>query len=271
MTVSGRPALGSTIHEPEYRLHDYIEGCADLVKECFSSVTLSATPATNSDLLAFIRSKGIEVVAGAMARTTTYRRAIEGALAGGPPVVFSCDFDRLLHWASAYPEELAETVRKVMGYDFTLIGRTERAFGTHPATQRKTEVIGNLVCSRLLGFERTIDVISATWAARPRVLERILAESSDDDYGLYTEWPMLGLTFADGRTVIEVEGLEWETPDRFAEEIERIGHEQWLARFETTEEWALRAGLAHRAIEVVLDRAAREGRLAFLRENPPSR
>ena len=257
MPEHDRPVLASTFHEPEFRLGEAIEACSDLLVRTFSSVVVSVTPKTHPDLVTLIRSRGLRVVAGEMARTPTYRRALEAGLAVAPAVVFSCDFDRVLHWASVYPEELAETARAVMAFDFTLVARTERAFATHPSTQRETESIGNLVCSRLLGFDGVRDVISATWAARPPVLERILEDGADDDYGLYTEWPMIGYREASEPGVIEVEGLEWETPDRFGREIAEIGYERWLAEFESPGEWRLRTALARRAIEVALDGAAR--------------
>jgi len=42
---------------------------------------------------------------------------------------------------------------------------------------------------------------------------------------------------------MEIDGLEWETPDRYKEEIKAKGHEKWLHEFQTPQEWERRIEL----------------------------
>ncbi len=43
-----------------------------------------------------------------------------------------CDFDRLLTWIKEYPAELNSFIQNIVDVDYLIIGRTEKAFQTHP-------------------------------------------------------------------------------------------------------------------------------------------
>src|SRR5688572_32721375 len=60
------------------------------------------------------------------------RDALECALRLDAQVILFCDFDRVLHWAECYPVELAGVAVDLAAHDFTVLGRTTRAFESHP-------------------------------------------------------------------------------------------------------------------------------------------
>lgn len=247
-----RLALASTFHDPGSRLASLVERSARTLQGLFSEICVCVTPETHSGSVEMVKAGGFRVEKGSTERITTYKRAIEGALTSGPDCLFCCDFDRVLHWVSRYPEELAKTCGEVVKHDFTIIGRTDRAFATHPETQKETESIINAVCSYALGSDSRMDVISATWAGLPRIVRYILDNSSGDDFGLYAEWPILGFQKASNPAYLEAEGLEWETPDRYEEEITAMGYDGWIEAFQSPEEWRHRVAIARRAVEAFL-------------------
>jgi len=49
--------------------------------------------------------------------------------------------------------------------------------------------------------------------------------------------------------LIESEGLEWETPDRYREEIRDQGFEEWKRKYQTASEWRKRNKMLRDFIE----------------------
>ncbi len=151
----------------------------------------------------------------------------------------------------SYPDELKQITETPHENDFTLIGRTKRAFDTHPETQRLTEGIGNLVSSKALGFKNTLDVLGITWIMTPQLATMILKQKHVNEFGFYTQWPMKLWSSAKTPHYIEREGLEWETPDRYQEEIKQQGLENWRQEFQTINEWKRRTTMLNDFIEVI--------------------
>jgi len=130
-----------------------------------------------------------------------------------------------------------------------LIGRTRRAFETHPETQTITEGIGNTLASNVLGFQETRDVLGTTWILTPALAKKVTKRKSMNQYGFYAEWPITLWRSARNPLYLECEGLEWETPDRYTEEIKAQGYEEWKKSFQTTFEWRKRTEMLRGFIE----------------------
>jgi hypothetical protein len=154
-------------------------------------------------------------------------------LAAGHEDLFVCDFDRWLHWAGAFPDEL-EDLRRRMGEEFgeawyVCLGRTARAHATHPQTQVLAETATNRALSAVLG--RTVDATAgASWIRREAarlIVEQAVERSKATDL----EWPGLVLRVDPDRVQgVFVEGLEFETPDAYPAEIAAAGsREAWIA------------------------------------------
>ncbi|MFN8537455.1 MAG: hypothetical protein U0232_08275 [Thermomicrobiales bacterium] len=146
-------ALAATLHDP---------GCADLaatvgaaedLARLYAGMVIFATEETPG------RALGPLVAAGARVTThpSEYREigwrrlgaVREAAMLA--PAVHLCDFDRLLHWWRCRRDELVATVARIPSCDLLLLGRTERAWATHPAHQLDTEQLANRLVSRLFG------------------------------------------------------------------------------------------------------------------------
>ena len=86
----------------------------------------------------------------------------------------------------SYPEELKQIAETTPENDLVLIGRTKRAFETHPETQKLTEGIGNMVSSKILGFNNTHDILGTTWIMTPQLAKMILEQACERVRLLYT-------------------------------------------------------------------------------------
>jgi len=154
--------------------------------------------------------------------------------------LFYCDFDRALHWIKSHPQELEALATTNQENDFVLIGRTRRAFETHPETQTITEGIGNTLALKILGFHETRDVLGTTWILTPALVKKVTKRKSMNQYGFYADWPIQLWRNSTNPTYIEVEGLEWETPDRYQQEIAQAGYVSWKESYQNVREWRKR-------------------------------
>jgi len=104
------------------------ERTAALLGDAGVQVLLQRTDDTGVDTLGLARHEAL--------------RAARDAAASS---IHLCDWDRVLHWAEAFPDELRSIVGQIGRNDFLILGRTARAFATHPRVQRDTEGIVNHV------------------------------------------------------------------------------------------------------------------------------
>ena len=93
--------------------------------------------------------------------------------------------------------------------------------------------------------------MSGSFAFDRKLAEQIVKESKRMDYGIYAEFLMVALKHKAQINTIEVEGLEWETPDQFRELIEKEGYAKWLNDFQSLSEWEKRVKLIEDSTEVL--------------------
>jgi hypothetical protein len=252
--------LAATHHDPEGRLYDQAARALPTLTRVFAGLALQVTHASQARSVALLGSAGALVRQAAQAEPTSLaqlgaarRIAIELALTLDTPMVLLCDFDRALHWAERYPDELAHIVARASGQDFVVLGRTERAFVSHPRIQRDTEAIINRVFASLSG--REWDVTAAARAISRRAAQAILDGCPDQSIGVDMTWPLfLGRAGGFAIDYIETEGLEFETADRYADEVAQAGGlAQWIARLDADpRRWVERLEVARVEIAAAL-------------------
>jgi hypothetical protein len=269
LTRAERAALAATLHDPLGGalplLDDAVVGAA---LSSYRRVVVAATGATDSRVIARLTQCGIDVVPGG--QTGEGRRAALAAAPAGE-TVFSCDFDRWLHWARHWPAELATLPERVarLGHGdarpwYVCLGRTARAFRTHPPSQRLPEEATNRALSLAAG--RPLDAVAGAAWLFPEAVRIVLGASREPTAATDLEWPALILR-ADRTRLrgLRCEGLEWETPDFHPAAIAAAGGiAPWTrAVFATPEMWAARLQLAAdstAALRRVLGEAARKQR-----------
>jgi hypothetical protein len=258
------PALVATLHDPRGVSLTLLElETVTTALESYSLVVVAMTIATDARVTTRLQQLGAHVVPGGQAGEG--RRAALMAAGADQPACFSCDFDRWLHWARFWPDELAAlparlarlgSSRRIAPW-YVCLGRTTRAFATHPAAQRLPEAATNRALSVAAG--RSLDAVSGAAWLTPEAVAIILAGSHEPTAATDLEWPALILRHDPGRLRgLRCEGLEWETPDFHAAEIAAAGSlPAWTrATFDTPAIWAARLRLAAAsgaALERVLD------------------
>ncbi|HEX6385219.1 MAG TPA: hypothetical protein VF177_11160 [Anaerolineae bacterium] len=252
-----RVTLAVTYHDPEGRLYETARHTLPVLTEIFDRLVVKASPAANERSLALWQGAGANIeraTASGLPKLGQVRRAtVALALQLDTSFILLCDGDRALHWARYYPQELAAVVAALPDYDFTVLGRSERAFATHPRVQRDTEAIVNLVFAAVSGHEW--DVTAAARGLSHRAAEAIVAGCGDDSIGVDVSWPLY--LQQSGRFSLgyrATEGLEFETADRYIDEMVAAGgRAQWLARLDADpQRWAHRLHLARLEVEAMI-------------------
>jgi len=241
----------STFHDPEFRLKNLIKLALPKLKQLFIKGIICLTPYTSDDVLNFLKREGFIAFKEQDARQIDiYKRALKKTLDNfddsSSQRIFHIDFDRLIHWINSYPDELTYILQNYLDVDYLHIGRTPRAFETHPTTQKKTELIVNEIGSKILGFNDLRDIISVCYIITKGLGQRLLGVNNHTTSGFYGSWPIYLWNWATTKKYVEVEGHEWETPDRFKEDIEKVGgYEKWIKKFQSSEEWNKRVRFLH--------------------------
>jgi hypothetical protein len=251
--VSGPPALLATLHDPQGRLLPALEARGAALAPGagrYAAVYVTATDATHQAVRAALEARGGRVIGGQNDKVGAARRlALQTAFEAGHETFFYCDFDRWLHWAGRFPEELAALPGRLLSRRprpwYVCLGRTRRAFATHPYVQRTTERATNRAASLALG--RRLDATAgACWLTRAGAA-LILPRSTEATNATDLEWPAL-VYRAEGRRLayLATEGLEFETAEFHAREVAAQGGlAAWeRAQYERPEVWRARLGLA---------------------------
>lgn len=216
------------------------------------------TPQTVAEAVTVLAAHGVELHHGARSMPVGHlhlglwrRAALAVALQTHPTaeLFFCSDLDRALHWAEFYPDELHACLARLGEHDCTVLGRTPRAFASHPRVQRDTETLTNHAFTLASGL--AWDMLTATRGLSRRAARLIVEHCDDDTVGSDCSWPLLcrreGLTLG----YHETEGMEFETLDRYPDEIAALGGEQaWLDRFDADpRQWLVRLDLARAGVQ----------------------
>lgn len=253
-------ALAATLHDPRGDLRAFAATALPDLLRLYQGLVVVATEESDPALLEGLAGAGatVEISPGAYSEVGGKRLDAVRRAATLAPAVHLCDFDRLLHWWHVARAELVEVLDQLPRVDLLLLGRTARAWSTHPTSQLETEQAANRAVSILYG--RPVDVCSGSRGLSRRAVAYLERQSRVRTVGSDAEWPLL-LRYAGGfsRAERETEGLEFETGDRFPEQIRRAGgHAAWLAELDRdAERWVERTRIASVIVEAALDTVRR--------------
>jgi len=163
------------------------------------------------------------------------------------------DLDRLLRWVERLPDEWVRTAQAIQHSDCLVIGRTSQAYATHPQALVQTERISNRVISQLLG--QPVDVSAGSKGFSRRVVEFILANSTAGHaLGTDAEWPLLALRAGCAVDYHEVDGLDWESADRYqTQAADAEGQRQAAQQYDADPlNWTRRAEIAFEIVDIGL-------------------
>ena len=169
------------------------------------------------------------------------------------------DLDRLLRWAETRSEEWRATTEKIQDCDFLIIGRTQAAYATHPQALVQTEAISNQIVSHLLG--QAVDVSAGSKGFSRKAAEFILANSQPGHaLGMDGEWPVLAQRGGFRVDYTMVDGLDWESADRYQSQAASLDHQRQAAEAydASPHHWARRVAIAQEIVKCSLEAAQRE-------------
>ena len=235
MEIGSSVTLLATVHQPDERLLGLAQSQLPKLASRYAGLTAFCSGSTHATILDLLQHHGVSVFvddrasAGVDGIGHVRRKALRAGLEAGTTHLQMCDFDRALHWVAHYPRELETVIFDVARYDLLVLGRTERAWATHPPFQADTEPLFNKVFALVTGLPWDVGAGSRGFSRRGA--EKLLELSREPTIGIDAELPLLLL----GQEGFEVgfracEGLEFETADRFGAEIEAAGgYDAWEA------------------------------------------
>lgn len=232
---SPRPTVGLvvTVHQPDERLASMAAAHLPALVARYTSMAAFCSGSTHRTMLEVLRRHGVSVDVDARPSAgidhigEVRRQTLRAGLWANTSHLQTCDFDRALHWVAHYPDELDEIVADIPNHDMIVLGRTERAWATHPPYQADTEPLFNRVFALVSGAPW--DVGAGSRGLSRRAAQTLLALSQEQTIGVDAEWPLLLMAQDNFRVSYRAcEGLEFETADRFGPEIEAAGsYEAW--------------------------------------------
>ena len=253
--------LATTYHDPRGVLYPQLARLLPTLMGHFAAIAVDASPELHPPTLALLREQGIAL--SQQARPLSHdgvphlgkarRDAVRLALQQDTPFVMYCDGDRMLHWLDHYPAELASVLDALTQYDFTILGRTPRAFASHPRVQSETEAIINQLYTALSGHGW--DITAAARGFSRSAAQAIVDGCHDDTLGVDAAWPLFLQTQGNFQLgYIETEGLEFETAAQQPVAVATAGGvEAWRATLDRDPQaWAFRLSVARIEVESML-------------------
>lgn len=185
-------------------------------------------------------------------------KALQVALQFPGTHVQYADLDRLLRWVETKPEEWSNTIKKILAGDCLVIGRTDKAYQTHPQALIRTEAISNLVVSRFL--DKEVDVSAGSKGFSRKAAEYIIANCEPGHaLGTDAEWPLILKQAGLEVSYVIVDGLDWESADRYRDQAADPISQKEAARIYDADpdNWARRVAVAMEIIQMAIQTASR--------------
>ena len=241
-------ALAATLHDPAGRMLPLLKRHAPALGR-YAAVAVAATPQTRPDVVDLLLASGAHVLRGGPEVGKGRRDAVAAASRVADGDVLCVDFDRWLFWAETEPHELVAlparlTARRPRPW-YVAVGRSRRAWESHPAVQRACEGPTHRALSLAAG--RTMDATAGCCWLAPEGLRIVLASSTEASNATDLEWPAILLRLDPRRLgFVRVEGLAFETAAFFPREVAAAGGgAAWIAQsYDRPEVWAARLRLA---------------------------
>ncbi|HEX6303139.1 MAG TPA: hypothetical protein VFZ76_03050 [Anaerolineales bacterium] len=161
------------------------------------------------------------------------------------------------------PEEWRRCLERIPQADCTIVERSEAAWASHPQALRQTERIANFFMSHFLG--QVYDLSAGSKGFSRRAARFILANSSESPgkpgraLGTDAEWPLLLFRGGFRLQSLQVDGLDWESADRYKEQAVSFDDQRLAAQAYDADphNWQDRVRIAQEIIESGLDAAHR--------------
>jgi hypothetical protein len=265
-------ALAATLHDATGALRGMIQRHVPALRRLYAAIAVTTSPPTHPSVNALLAELGVYAGTPRVnTRGPLYRLAVRRALATGAAYVHYLDFDRALHWVATRPRELTAVLRLAERRPALVIGRTVAAHRSHHRPLVETERTLNARFAQRLGLRNRIDFLVPSFVLARAAATTLVRRSRARDGAVYGEWPALLVAIGAPLTYVECRGLDWETPDRHAADVRRVGLVAWRRTLDVRAEWDARRALAAdiaRGFDAVAGVASRPRCRAFGSEPP---
>lgn len=250
-------ALASAWH-PRGELDRFL-GLLPQLQGAFSGIHITLPPETGEEI--YQRLQDLPKVSATLTPDWSWGRfiALEGALTYPCSHIQYADFDRLLRWVETRPAEWLTILDRIIDEDCLIIGRSARAYQTHPKALIQTEAISNRVVSQILGQE--VDVSAGAKGFSREAAEFIMANCVPGHaLGTDAEWPIVLQRAGFRVAYVAADGLDWESADRYREKAAGEFDQQAAAdEYDShPDNWAQRLEVAQEIISKGYEAAVRQ-------------
>ncbi|WP_282937368.1 hypothetical protein [Paenibacillus sp. RC67] len=182
-------ALVCPTHDPNGDNLDLIRKHGGQIQTIYKDIFITISDESDTRIAQELEAWGIHTrIIPKKGSAHARREVVRFGLEGDNDFFHYCDWDRLLTWIDSYRDELSRVVNgELPNHDYLILGRTEKAFHTHPVGWIMTENITNTLFSLELGKEA--DVTAGSCGFSRRSAELILQHSKDMMTDV--EWPMI--------------------------------------------------------------------------------
>lgn len=230
-----------------------------LLKKAYRGIAITLPPDTETGLIESLNVHP-EIKAVATSDWSHGRAdALRLALDFSGSHVHYVDFDRLIRWIETRREEWDNILPEIVNHDCLVIGRSAHSYQTHPRALIQTEAISNLVISYLVGH--SLDVSAGSKSFSRRACAYIVANCVPRNaLGTDAEWPVIIKRGGFEINSILVDGLDWESADRFQDTAADKNSQEHLAEIydEDPENWSKRVDVAREIVQVGFEAMHRE-------------
>ncbi|MBM7837425.1 hypothetical protein JOC54_000656 [Alkalihalobacillus xiaoxiensis] len=231
-----KPTLVTVMHDSEARFLKAFHVHMPKLKQIYHNCFLALSDQSDHRLEQIAKEHGVTVIRVAKKGAAFARReALRFAWRDQQQNLsyHYCDLDRLFTWMEEDLAELNVTLELIKGFDYAILGRSEKAFLSHPLEWRETEKWVNYVFS--LAINQKADVTAGSAGMSRRALEEIVKQIPISDAKMTdAEWPLVVKRFLPEATFssLFLDGLCYKEQNRVTEQDEIMN-------------WAGRVRLAH--------------------------
>jgi hypothetical protein len=181
-------ALLTVTHDPKGKNIKLLNELHKEFEKIYGELYITISDASSCELVKEFEKTGFRVkIIPKRGAAEARREVVKFGLSGVSEFYHYCDFDRLLTWGKNHLTELRNIVNRVPYHNYLILGRTERAFYTHPDSWIETEKITNKICSLLLG--KDVDITAGSCSFSRKAAEYINKYSMDRMTD--AEWAMI--------------------------------------------------------------------------------
>ncbi len=230
-----------------------------VLQEAYSGIAISLHPEIADDLLHHLKEQNLVKVISSPDWSWGRYLALGLALGFSGTHIQYADFDRLLRWVETRQSEWESILGVIEKYDCLIIGRSTHSYQTHPQALIQTEAISNMVVSHLLG--QPLDASAGSKVFSRKACEYILANCEPGRaLGTDAEWPLILHKAGFQINTVSVDGLDWETADRFRKAAaDSLIQKKEAELFDSDpQNWSRRVAVAKEIVQVAIETATKE-------------